>query len=640
MKFRSYIFLIIFIFLDYKVFAVLNKNLNSANNFNGLNILDLSNELIDKIIKYAIADIKDLTIFEQIKKISLINSRFNLLSKSNLINYFKDKNKSEYIFLIFSSVNKKYSVNVLKYLIGIGLDVNSKDSNGNSIIVKSIFCNRNNFLKVLLDNKANINELGVNLKTPLMYCIITNNYQAFKILFESGADLNCRDIEGNNILMVAASHMNKYFIDMLVSTKKFDLNLQNLYGKTTLIILIENIMFNDINIAKDIINNLLKNGANINLPDYRRKNALFYLIKNKNISIDQKLNLLKYLLNNNIDLTANDITGRNILMYLCLNANLKLSIINSLKLYNSQNQVGLLDFILNYYLNKYGKDKFNLFLNSHDNNGDATLFYAVEEGLTDFIDILIKYNVNLNNLNEDGQTALFLAIDYNNFEISEKLLKAGADVNVIDNHGISPLFIAVENGNIDLVKLLLNYGANINYICPNGFNLLMFAIDCNYYNLAQLLLDHGINVNFVNNSNDTALILALSKRANKNFVENLVKKSKNLNVVNSNNETALSIAVENSDFNIVKLLLDHGADVNVGTFIDMPVIFYAISFQNDLIVQLLLSKNLDLNIKYDNKNILEYAKDFKNKKIINMIKEKLKKSNIYFEHKNKKLKFS
>ena len=63
------------------------------------------------------------------------------------------------------------------------------------------------------------------------------------------------------------------------------------------------------------------------------------------------------------------------------------------------------------------------------------------------------------------ELALFMyAIEDGNTEVIELLIQQGADVNHRCGTGETPLLVAVRNDDIDTVNILIKYGADPNYV--------------------------------------------------------------------------------------------------------------------------------------------------------------------------------
>lgn len=112
-----------------------------------------------------------------------------------------------------------------------------------------------------------------------------------------------------------------------------------------------------------------------------------------------------------------------------------------------------------------------------DSGGLTPLMYAVRSSCRDCVDVLLKHDVNLDKPDPDGVSPVLLAILNSNWDIAEKLIEAGADVNQWDTFGQAPLIAAVGSrrdtgvrphepqnkaSGLDIVRLLLENGANPN----------------------------------------------------------------------------------------------------------------------------------------------------------------------------------
>jgi ankyrin repeat protein len=63
------------------------------------------------------------------------------------------------------------------------------------------------------------------------------------------------------------------------------------------------------------------------------------------------------------------------------------------------------------------------------------IYYAVREGHSSAIDILIKEGSNVNHLDTYGQTPIFYSIREGNIVTTKQLMQNGADAEIVDNNG-------------------------------------------------------------------------------------------------------------------------------------------------------------------------------------------------------------
>lgn len=107
-----------------------------------------------------------------------------------------------------------------------------------------------------------------------------------------------------------------------------------------------------------------------------------------------------------------------------------------------------------------------------------------------------------------------------------------------------------------------------------GKTALMYAIDNSYNvienkNTARILLDNGADANKGNDRGKTVLMLAVISHLYKEYKEervNIVRvllSRADVNARDNSGNTVLILAVKNSLENIVQLLLNNGADINI-----------------------------------------------------------------------------
>ncbi len=168
--------------------------------------------------------------------------------------------------------------------------------------------------------------------------------------------------------------------------------------------------------------------------------------------------------------------------------------------------------------------------------------------------------------NKQQAEKIFLKLcssDYPDIDAVKAFLTSGIDINIKDTtFGHTALIIAANNGHAGVVKLLLENGADINATSYAGITALICASS---QEIVKLLVDNGANVYgedfaVVSNDSNTALIKACAQ-GHKNIVQLL------LGVVCYDNYTELLLillilASQEGHTEVVKLLIDYGADVN------------------------------------------------------------------------------
>ncbi len=210
------------------------------------------------------------------------------------------------------------------------------------------------------------------------------------------------------------------------------------------------------------------------------------------------------------------------------------------------------------------------------------LGWAVADGKIDRVAKLLDQGADINYSERYKSTPLVSAVARpDNIEMVKFLISRGADVN----KGV-PLVAAVEAENIEAIKLLLQKGAKINVV-HNYQSLLSICVRKDNIEIVKLLKKYGADFKELDKYKNNLLYYAISPA----MVELLVSYG-----VDANAALADKLSGKNS-FEIVKKLLEHGADVNV-THYGNTLLFNA-DITPD-VAGLLIDKGLDVNRKNSN----------------------------------------
>ena len=144
---------------------------------------------------------------------------------------------------------------------------------------------------------------------------------------------------------------------------------------------------------------------------------------------------------------------------------------------------------------------------------DLRLVDAMAERNTALVRTLLGEGVDVNSARADGATALLWAAHWNDVDLAEQLLGAGARVNAADDHGVTPLARACENASEEMVGRLLEADADPNAAQVNGLTPLMTAARTGNVDVVHALLSRGADVNAVTTvTRETALTWAVAAR--------------------------------------------------------------------------------------------------------------------------------
>lgn len=174
-------------------------------------------------------------------------------------------------------------------------------------------------------------------------------------------------------------------------------------------------------------------------------------------------------------------------------------------------------------------------MKTNPTNLNEQLLQATQSGDKETVLNLLQQGADFNVRDAQGRTPVMIATYQHNTGMVRALLQAGADVNIRDNNKENPLLHSAAQGWLDILRLAIEAHADTRLTNRFGGISIIPASERGHIEIVRELLTHtDINVNHVNNLGWTALLEA---------------------IILSNGDKAHQ--------QIVQLLIDHGADVNL-----------------------------------------------------------------------------
>lgn len=167
---------------------------------------------------------------------------------------------------------------------------------------------------------------------------------------------------------------------------------------------------------------------------------------------------------------------------------------------------------------------------------------------------------------ENGLTCLMIAAEKGLLEVAQILVAHGADLEAENSEYMTPLYIAIWEKQAKLVAYFLTQETNVNHRGFNKDTALFFTYKYlereDFFATFELLMKKGLNVNAVNRAAFSLLMRVCQDDDEPEIVKLLLDNGANSNLVNNNGMTALTLAAQKAHINSVRLLLDKGANIN------------------------------------------------------------------------------
>lgn len=203
-------------------------------------------------------------------------------------------------------------------------------------------------------------------------------------------------------------------------------------------------------------------------------------------------------------------------------------------------------------------------VNVENNKGYTALMHALARGYKDAALLLLAHKADPNIKLERGLTPLILSLS--DAELVQKLLDHGAipDAGADQPLHEKPLWKAISSNHFDTVRLFLSLGLDKN---PDGTRNAEYAVLSarNNPEMLNIFLDSGTHPNTANKNGVTLLMMAAAgdSRYSAPMVSLLLDRGASIDHQDRNGNSALMVAAQSHRRDIVRLLLERGADTSL-----------------------------------------------------------------------------
>ena len=265
----------------------------------------------------------------------------------------------------------------------------------------------------------------------------------------------------------------------------------------------------------------------------------------------------------------------------------------------------------------------NAAIEARNDVGSTPLLCASKNGRLTVVRLLTDYNADVNEHDDGGNYPLHLAAAYGDVEVTRILLERGAKVNVWNDNGSTPLLIASMKRHYPIVRLLLDHDARVHvHDSAQGNTPLHHVAMHGPFELARTLLERNAEVNSRNDHRSTPLLLA-SEFGDRRVVQLLLDHGGDAYARDWDGDTPLHCAALRGRLEVTRMLLELNIEVNSrnekgSTPLHLASAGYGEGFPD--VVRLLLDHGADAQVRnFSGKTASEVASGPRQQDIVQLL---------------------
>ncbi len=238
-----------------------------------------------------------------------------------------------------------------------------------------------------------------------------------------------------------------------------------------------------------------------------------------------------------------------------------------------------------------------------------------------------RFPVNINAYNKNGNTPLIQAIKDRKFKMVEDLLSRGADPTTESKSGQFPAGLVADaeldsyDDSCSGLELLVKYGVDLTALDNHGRSVLNYIQgDYEFYNrnwsgTMKYLVEHGVNVNIPGIFDGMTPLMAAVRKGSCELVKLILEHGADINAQDKKGQCAIMDALSGGNEKIIDLLLQYNPNLNLKDRYGTPIIFY-ISNPKQIVTLKKAGMDLDAQTNTGNTFLIHACEDISSQSII------------------------
>lgn len=460
-------------------------------------------------------------------------------------------------------------------LLDYGAQVNKADSKGCTPLIAAAYMGHYETVEILLDHDAEVDKADKDGRTALSVvalCVptaagIKGFGEVAGLLLERGADPGHRDHDGMTPLLLAAYEGHEDVVELLLEAGADVDETAGPDGSVSAAAAVTPLLAAAAMGHMKTVSKLLFWGADVDAIDCEGRTALCLAAARGSLEV------VRALLDRGLDENHKDDLGWTPLHAAACEGHR--NICATLTDQGSMARVGEMDIegrtplILAAQEGHWSTVKLLLDRRSPIDHraydGHSALSAAFLESHTDVAELLMKRGADTDVRDSEGRPLLYLLVLDGRLDMAVLLIgKGGVPLESRDSEGRTALQVASWQGNVEIVDLLLKHGANPNAQDAEGRPPMHSVAWTGNSKVGHRLLEaNGVNIDLACHQGATALSIA-AQEGHANIVKMLLEKGANPNHIDKYGRSLVKVAGKHGHFNIVRILESYGADPYLG----------------------------------------------------------------------------